>query len=363
MRIAIVLGTRPEIIKMSPIIRECQKERLDYFVVHSGQHYTYEMDRLFFEELGLPDPKYNLNVGSGSHAEQTARVLVGVETILIKEIPDVVLVEGDTNTVLGAALSAVKLHVDVGHVEAGARSYDRTMPEEINRILVDHVSEYLFAVTDNGKKIALGEGIPGEKIFVTGSTIVEAINYGLESVGRTVPCVAGLSPGEEYLLATVHREENVEAPERLIGIFRGLEMVRDELKLPVVFPAHPRTRKSLEKLGLGFPRGVLPIDPVGYLEFLQLARNAKLILTDSGGVQMEACIMGVPCVTLRKSTEWVETLEVGANLTAGCEASDIVRSAKEMLVRSRVWANPFGDGTAAARTIAIIRESLQRRAG
>ena len=204
--IAIILGTRPEIIKMSPIIRECEKQGLDYFILHTGQHYSYNLDRIFFEDLELPAPKYNLDVGSGTHAEETGKMLIGIEKVLLKEKPDIVLVEGDTNTVLAGALAAAKLHIKVGHVEAGLRSYDRSMPEEINRILADHVSDYLFAPTEKAKENLLREGIEEDKIFVTGNTIVDAVYQNLEIAKRKVNILDKLNlSSREYFLITSHR--------------------------------------------------------------------------------------------------------------------------------------------------------------
>jgi UDP-N-acetylglucosamine 2-epimerase (non-hydrolysing) len=216
MKISVILGTRPEIIKMSPVIRACERLGLDYFILHTGQHYSYNMDRVFFEQLELPEAKYNLDVGSGSHAEQTGKMLIGIEKLLQKEEPDVVLVEGDTNTVLAGALAAVKLGIPVGHVEAGLRSYDRGMPEEINRVLADHSSDYLFAPTEKSRQILLGEGIAEEKIFVTGNTVVDAVfqNSELCKSKRNVLDDLGLDKGS-YVLVTVHRQENVDNEERL----------------------------------------------------------------------------------------------------------------------------------------------------
>lgn len=351
MKIAIILGTRPEIIKLSPIIRECQGQGLDYFILHTGQHYSHEMDRIFFEELELPQPKYNLNAGSGSHAEETGRMLIGIEEILIKEHPDVVLVLGDTNTVLAGALAAAKLNIRIGHIEAGMRSYDRNMPEEINRIVTDHVADYLFASTDSARRVLLGEGIREDRVFVTGSTIVEAVLQHVDIASRK----AKLEPEPSaYFLATSHRAENVDAPERLGNILKGLGMLCHEFKLPVIYPVHPRTRKNMERFGTSIPDGIKLFEPVGFLEFLQLERNARLILTDSGGVQMEACILHIPCVTLRSTTEWVETVKIGANVLADCEPGRILEAARLMLGRSSDWPNPFGDGTAAKQTIAVI---------
>ena len=355
MKIAIVLGTRPEIIKMSPIIRECERRALSYFVLHTGQHYSYEMDSIFFEELELPKPKHNLGVGSGSHAEETGKMLIAAEQVLLDEQPDIVLVQGDTNSVLAGALAAAKVRIKVGHVEAGMRSYDRNMPEEINRILTDHISDRLFAATHNARKTLLREGIPENKVFVTGSTVVEAMSQCFEIASRKARCEPELNPSD-YFLLTLHREENVDVRERLASILSGLGALCEELGLPVLWPAHPRTRRNLEKFGLGIPSGVKLTKPVGFFEFLRLERNAQLILTDSGGVQMEACILRIPCVTLRHTTEWVETLEIGANILAGCEPDDILRSVREMLSRGNHWSNPFGDGTAARQTVDIITE-------
>ena len=359
MKISIILGTRPEIIKMSPVIRECEKRGLDYFILHTGQHYSYEMDRIFFEELELPQPKYNLDVGSGTHAEQTGKIMIGVEKILMKERPDVVLVQGDTNTVLAGALAATKLHIKIGHVEAGLRSYDRRMPEEINRVLTDHISDYLFAPTEKAKQNLLREGIDENKIFVTGNTIVDAVYQNLEIAKRKVNVLKdlGLKP-KEYVLVTAHRQENVDVKERLKGILKGLELIHNEFDMPVVFPIHPRTQRRIKEFGLSL-NGVKVISPLGFLEFLQLEANARLILTDSGGVQEETCILGVPCVTLRDNTERPETLEVGSNVLVGTKPERILEGVKIMLNRENNWRNPFGDGRAGERIIRILQEVIR----
>lgn len=358
MKIGIVLGTRPEIIKFSPVIRECERLSLDYFILHTGQHYSYSMDRVFFDQLELPEARYNLDVGSGSHAEQTGRMLIGIENVLRLEKPDVVLVEGDTNTVLAGALAAVKLGVKVGHVEAGLRSYDRNMPEEINRILADHCSDYLFAPTEKSKQILLGEGIPEEKIFVTGNTIVDAVFQNLEIAKRTVKVLKDLGlNSDDYFLVTVHRQENVDNERRFRNILCGLEMVRKEYDVELIYPIHPRSLKRMEAFGLR-PNGVRLIEPLDYLSFLRLESNARLVLTDSGGVQEEACILGVPCVTLRDNTERPETVEVGANVLAGTDPKVIVEKVGFMLNRKVCWRNPFGDGRAGRRIIKILRRIL-----
>lgn len=357
MKISIVLGTRPEIIKMSPVIRECNRLGLDYFILHTGQHYSYNMDRVFFEQLGLPESKYNLDVGSGSHSEQTGRMMMGIEKVLLKEEPDIVLVEGDTNTVLAGALSAYKIGVKVGHVEAGLRSYDRRMPEEVNRVLTDHCSDYLFAPTENSRKILLGEGLPDEKVFVTGNTIVDAVYQNLEISEEKRGGVLDdhrLERGS-YFLCTVHRQENVDHQEVFSSILRGLELVSQEFDVPVVYPVHPRAKKMMEEFGLN-PKLRL-IEAIDFLTFLQFEKGAGLILTDSGGVQEEACILRIPCVTLREKTERTETLHVGSNVLAGTKDSDILDAAKKMTLKDRTWDNPFGKGNSGERIVDILCQS------
>ena len=354
MKIAIVLGTRPEIIKMAPVIRELQRQGREYFILHTGQHYSYNLDRVFFEQLKLPQAKYNLEVGSGSHAEETAKILTGVEKVLQKENPGIVLVEGDTNSVLAGALAATKLHIKVGHVEAGLRSYDRNMPEEINRLLADHCSDFLFAPTEKAKAILLGEGISEDKIFVTGNTIVDAIYQNLEiakGMGNILDTLN--SKPKEYFLVTLHRQENVDNQIRFASILEGLDKIATSFHMPVIYPIHPRSRKRMSEFHLK-PRNLTLIEPVDFLSFLQLESNAQLILTDSGGVQEEACILKVPCVTLRDNTERPETLEVGANVLAGASPDRILEYSKAMLGRENNWLNPFGDGTAGRKIVKII---------
>jgi UDP-N-acetylglucosamine 2-epimerase (non-hydrolysing) len=351
LRLCIILGTRPEIIKMSPIIRKCVANGLDYFMVHTGQHYSYEMDRIFFEELHLPQPSFNLDVGSGSHGKQTGRMLAGIEEILARERPDVAYVQGDTNTVLAGALAASKLHIKVGHVEAGLRSFDRAMPEEINRVVADHVSDLLFAPTEASGQLLLKEGIPADKIFVTGNTIVDAVFENLRIAEESdILEKLGVEP-HCYMLSTMHRQENVDDKARLSSIMDGLGMVAKEYKMPLILPIHPRTRKMLETFGLKVPDGIRLIEPLGFMEFLKAEANARLVLTDSGGVQEESCILGVPCVTLRENTERPETIEAGANMLAGYRQQDIIRCAREMMDKQGGWKNPFGDGKAGERII------------
>jgi UDP-N-acetylglucosamine 2-epimerase (non-hydrolysing) len=354
MKIAVIVGTRPEIIKMAPVLRALENNRVSYFILHTGQHYSYNLDRVFFEQLRLKEAKYNLEIGSGSHAEQTGKILIGVEKVLKTEKPDIVLVEGDTNSVFAGALAAAKLNISVGHVESGLRSYDKQMPEEINRILTDHCSDYLFAPTPKAREILLGEGIHEKNIFVTGNTIVDAVYQNMEIAGDTGDSLnkLHLAP-KEYFLVTLHRQENVDSRARFASILEGLDRVASEFCLPVVYPIHPRARKMMAKFGLK-PQSIKLIEPVDFFGFLQLENNARLVLTDSGGVQEEACILKIPCVTLRDNTERPETLNVGANVLAGTSSEKILDCAKFMITRANDWGNPFGDGKAGERIVKII---------
>jgi UDP-N-acetylglucosamine 2-epimerase (non-hydrolysing) len=359
MKIAIILGTRPEIIKMSPIIRECDRLDLNYFILHTGQHYSYKMDKVFFEQIELDKPQYNLNIGSGSHAEQSGKIIIDMEKILIKEKPDVVLVQGDTNTVLAGALTATKLFIKVGHVEAGLRSYDRTMPEEINRVLTDHCSDFLFVPTKKSKEILLGEGIPKEKIFITGNTIVDAVYQNLKLSNKKVHIFHELGlKNDEYILVTAHRQENVDNQKRFSDIINGLKQIHTKYKIPIVYPIHPRSRRKLQEFQINFD-GVTIVDPVDFLSFLQLEKHAKVILTDSGGIQEEACILGTPCVTMRDNTERPETLDVGSNVLAGTTPKNILECVSVMYENDKKWNNPFGSGKAGKKIIGILREVVR----
>ncbi|GAG66004.1 unnamed protein product [marine sediment metagenome] len=316
------------------------------------------MDKIFFDELELPKPKYNLKVGSGTHAEETGKALIGIEIVLEKEKPDIVLVEGDTNTVLAGALAASKLHIKVGHVEAGLRSYDRNMPEETNRVLTDHISDYLLVPTQKAKNIALKEGIDKRKIFVTGNTIVDAVYQNLRlAQKRKKNLLDKLNlKRKNFFLITAHREENIDIKEKLKNLFRAFELLFEQFSLPLIYPIHPRTKKMIKRFHLKVPKGLNLIDPLGYLEFLFLEANAKLVLTDSGGIQEEACILRVPCVTLRENTERPESLEVGSNILAGTNPEKILECTRKMLKKKRNWVNPFGDGRSGEKIIKLLNE-------
>jgi len=349
MKVAIVLGTRPEIIKMSPIIRALEEKEMGFFLLHTGQHYSYNMDQVFFEQLKLPRPKYNLRVGSGTHAEETGKMMMGIEKVLMEEKPNIVLVEGDTNTVVAGALASVKIGIPVGHVEAGLRSFDKSMPEEINRIVTDHVSDLLFVPTEIAKRNLIREGIAENKIFLTGNTIVDAVYQNLQ----LAEAVNTQFTEDDYFLVTVHRQENTDNPVRLKNIIEGLKLVKEYFNTPIIYPIHPRTLKKIREYGIN-TEGLNLIEPLDYLSLLKLESKAKLIFTDSGGVQEEACILKIPCITLRYATERPETIEVGANMLAGTEPKEVLKKAKIMINANKGWRNPFGDGNAGIKIINII---------
>lgn len=361
MKCAFVLGTRPEIIKLSPLIRCAARRKKKFILIHTGQHYSYEMDKVFFKELELPAPQFHLEIRSNQtagHAGHTGRMMAAIEKALLAERPSVLFVQGDTNSVLAGALAASKIHgIKLAHVEAGLRSYDRTMPEEINRLLADHASDFLFVPTPNAKQNLLKEGVLKEKIFVTGNTIVDAVKENLSIAKRKIKDLNQWTKlNGAYFLMTLHRQENVDKKERLASILEGLSRVVKKFKTPILFPIHPRTQKMLEKFKTRLPDGVRTIRPVGFLAFLRLEESARLILTDSGGLQEEACILGVPCVTLRTTTERPETVSAGANLIAGFKPKDILRCAEKMLIKKNRWKNPFGDGHAGERMLGIVEE-------
>ena len=365
-KVCIVVGTRPGIIKMSPVIRELHRRDLPFFVLHTGQHYSYEMDRKFFEDLGLPEPAYKLESVRNyrTHGGQTAKMIEGIERVLLSEKPKVVLVGGDANTNLCGALAARKLHLVVGHIEAGLRSNDWLMPEEHNRIIIDHISDLLFPPTEKARHNLIEDNVKG-RIIVTGNTVVDALQQNREIARRRSRILEdlGLTP-QNYFLVTIHREENVDFRERIINILEALALVSHKYRVPIVFPTHPRTTKRLRAFGLLKQAEDIPnlrlMEPVGYLDFLSLLENACLVLTDSGGIQEESCILKVPCVTLRENTERPESVLVGANMVAGVGPDGILRAVRVMLEKPTDWENPFGDGRAAVRIIDVVEEVLNQ---
>jgi UDP-GlcNAc3NAcA epimerase len=380
-KLASVVGARPQFVKVAPILRaisvrnEAGAEVTEHLLVHTGQHYDYEMSQAFFGDMNLPEPQYNLEVGSGTHGVQTAAMLERIEEVLRSELPDLVLVYGDTNSTLAGALASAKLHVPVGHVEAGLRSYRKDMPEEINRVLSDHVSTLLFCPTTRAVRNLQREGIgaalnegklvpPGYRGFGAKATcdspwilnvgdvmkdaLVERVMDATgipEAVDRT-----GLAKGE-YAVATVHRAENTDNRDRLQAILRALERVSIDL-FPVVFPIHPRTRKAMERYRLSVSSPELHLtDPIAHSEMLRLLRDAQLVLTDSGGLQKEAFLLSVPCVTLRNETEWVELVDSGWNRLVDADEERICDAAATLRTECNAQDRPvlYGDGHAAER--------------
>ena len=326
--VAVVVGTRPGIVKLAPVLRQLAEVRLPHFVIHSGQHYSDNMDGIFFDDLGLLPPTHRIGQRRPGmlQGEQTAEMLQGIERVLVRERPRIVLVGGDANTNLAGALAARKLGLIVGHVEAGLRSRDWRMPEEHNRVMIDHISDVLFASSERAKATALAEGVRG-RVIVTGSTIGEVLRYSLAR--ESGPYTVSEEQPSSYALVTLHRQENVDDPVILGELCTALRHLPDKLGMPLRWPLHPRTRSRLAEFALldriAGVDGLVLLEPPGHSEFTRLLAGAALMVTDSGGVQQEACILHVPCVTARPSTEWLETIEVGANRVAGTQASQIVR--------------------------------------
>ncbi|MFC6721131.1 non-hydrolyzing UDP-N-acetylglucosamine 2-epimerase [Halobacteriaceae archaeon SHR40] len=358
--IAVILGTRPEIIKLAPVIRACEENKIPCTLIHTGQHYSDSLDSVFFDQLGLPDPDYNLEVGSASHGQQTGEMLIGIEEVLEEVSPETVLVQGDTNSVLAGAIAASKLDVDLGHVEAGLRSNDRKMPEEINRVLADHAADTLFAPTRQSRENLLAEGIPDSRIEVTGNTVVDALYRNRELAAETSTVLDELGVDDrEFFLMTLHRQENVDDPELFEALLFGASRAADKHGVDVIYPIHPRAEKRLEEFGLDVPEPIRVVEPQEYLDFIRLEDAATLVMTDSGGVQEEACILGTPCVTLRDSTERPETVSVGANVLADHDPATIIASVDQMIERDSDWENPFGDGDAGERILQSVQPQLE----
>ncbi len=366
MKIATILGTRPEIIKMAPIIDEISKRDINQVVLHTGQHYDDEMSDTFFKDLEIPTPDYNIHVGSGTHGKQTGLMMEGIEEILLDEKPDIVLVQGDTNAVLAGALVASKLHIAVGHVESGLRSFDMTMPEEINRRVADVCSVMYFIPTEESAINLLAEGFSHKNLFITGNTVVDACFRHLELAekrGFENESLKSLDIEnmDNILTLTMHRAENVDVKERVIDIIDALKELDD---MNIIFPIHPRTKNTLESFGLFDELNNLEhvhvIKPLGYLDFLLLTSKSTLILTDSGGLQEEAITLNVPALTLRYNTERPETVTAGGNILVGTNKDAILENAKRILSdkefedRMKNAPNPYGQGNAAKLTVDAI---------
>ena len=368
MKIATILGTRPEIIKMAPIIDEISKRDIEQVVIHTGQHYDEEMSDNFFKDLEIPTPDYNIHVGSGTHGKQTGLMMKGIEEVLLVEKPDIVLVQGDTNAVLAGALVASKLHIAIGHVEAGLRSFDMTMPEELNRRVADVATTMYFIPTEQSAINLLAEGFSRKNLFITGNTVVDACFRHLEIAkkrGFEDESLAGLDIDnlDNILTLTMHRAENVDVKERVVNIIDALNELSD---MNIIFPIHPRTKNTLENFGLFDELNNLShvhiIKPLGYLDFLLLTSKSTLILTDSGGLQEEAITLNVPALTLRYNTERPETVAAGGNILVGSDKDSILENARKILSdeefadKMKNAINPYGQGDSAKSTVDAIED-------
>lgn len=349
MKVLSVVGARPQFIKAAPVSRALRLANITEFLVHTGQHYDRQMSDVFFTELGMPVADLNLKVGSGNHGAQTGAMLAGLERTILEQEPDWVLVYGDTNSTLAGALAAAKLHVPVAHVEAGLRSFNRRMPEEINRVVADALATLLFVPTEAGRQNLLREGVVEDRICWTGDVMFDAMLMFREQAARSSPALDRLGlRNTPFVLATVHRAENTDDPARLVAIIEGLRAVASNLR--VVLPLHPRTRARLEQLPRLATKPLEIIEPVGFLDMIGLEMAAQVIATDSGGVQKEAFFHGVPCVTLRGETEWTELVDLGWNRlvpTLGADTiAETILAARGINGRA---ATPYGDGHASER--------------
>lgn len=352
MKIASIVGARPQFVKCSVLSREIRKNHQE-ILIHTGQHYDYEMSKVFFRELEIPEPDYHLNVGSGTHAYQVGEMLMRIEAALIDEKPQLIIVYGDTNSTLAGALASAKLQIKLGHVEAGLRSYDKSMPEEINRILTDHCSDYLFCPTQTGVDNLGKEGIV-RNVYLTGDVMLDALLFAREIAEKSEILEKLNLRNKEYLVATIHRKSNVDNESNIRAIVDALCRI-DET---VVFPVHPGTEKALKQYGLyqKLERRIKIIKPLGYIEFIKLLNHAKKVLTDSGGVQKEAYLLKIPCITLRDNTEWVETVKDGWNVLVGVDTEKIVSTVYVFEPSLDKHTGSFGKGNASRSIIEIIGE-------
>lgn len=326
MKIITILGTRPEIIKLSPLIPLFDKE-FEHVLIHTGQHYSYNMDKIFFEDLALRDCDYTLNVGSGSHAMQTGRMMIEIENVLLNEKPDILIVQGDTNSTLAGAITASKLNINIGHIEAGCRSFDKKMPEEINRILVDHCSDILFAPDKDAVGNLIFEGIYEDKIHLVGNTSTEACLRIVEFFDARILNTLNLKK-HNYALLTIHRQENTDY-NKLKEIIKAINAIANKIK--IVFPLHLRTKKIIESHNLKLNENILITEPIGYKSFTELLANSKFVMTDSGGIQEEAAILNVPCLILRENTEWKYLVDIGKNKLIGSDYTRMINSVNDLL--------------------------------
>ncbi|WP_421844375.1 non-hydrolyzing UDP-N-acetylglucosamine 2-epimerase [Marinobacter algicola] len=351
MKVLTVIGARPQFIKAAALSRVFEDAAgINEVLVHTGQHYDANMSDVFFEEMGIPKPAYHLEIGSGTHGKMTGRQLERIEEVLFKEKPDLVLVYGDTNSTLAGALAAAKLNIPVAHVEAGLRSFNRQMPEEVNRILTDHISDMLFAPTEVARSNLQSEGVREESIHVVGDVMYDAALY-YRDLGREPAWFEGLGlERESYVLCTIHRASNTDDPEKLSSILDGLRRGGR----PVIMPLHPRTKSKIKSYGITVPVNIHIVEPVGFLEMVWLEANSERIATDSGGVQKEAFFHGKFCVTLREETEWVELVDSGQNVLVGAISQEIADALNQDISLGNSFPEIYGDGNAAKRICDII---------
>lgn len=363
MKIVTIIGARPQFIKAATISRAFREHHSDVceLLVHTGQHYDANMSDVFFNELDIPRPDYNLGIGGGTHGQNTGRMIEQIEAVLLKEQPDRVLVYGDTDSTLAGALAAVKLHISVAHVEAGLRSFNRRMPEEINRVLTDHAADLLFTPTQTATNNLVNEGIAGDKVQQVGDVMYDAaLYYGARAEHRSRILDVLDFESKSYILATIHRAENTDDPLRMKQILTGFSTS----SRTIILPLHPRTRKRLADFGLLLPPTVRAIDPVGYLDMVMLEKNAALIVTDSGGVQKEAYFHHVPCVTLRDETEWVELVNVGANCLVGADEKSIASELERIVVAHQKFESGlYGNGDSSLHIADILNQSYCKVGG
>ncbi|QYY42550.1 non-hydrolyzing UDP-N-acetylglucosamine 2-epimerase [Aneurinibacillus thermoaerophilus] len=357
MKVVTIVGARPQFIKAAAVSRAFNnlnsKKSLAEVIIHTGQHYDHNMSEVFFKELGIPQPDYNLHVGSGSHAQQTADMLKGIEEVLRKEQPDWVLVYGDTNSTIAGALAASKMHIPIAHVEAGLRSYNRRMPEEINRVLTDHVSTLLFCPTKTAVTNLEREGIT-EGVKNVGDVMYDCMQYYRARLETSSVLPFGVQR-KGFALATVHRAENTDSPQSLRQIFDSFKEISKQI--PVLVALHPRTRKFIENYNIDISDSIKILEPLPYLQMIELEHNAKVILTDSGGVQKEALFVETPCITLREETEWVETVEIGANVLCGANKSRILDAYYRVIdgdFKVDWSSNIYGDGKASDKIVELL---------
>ncbi|KKG83985.1 non-hydrolyzing UDP-N-acetylglucosamine 2-epimerase [Methanosarcina mazei] len=355
MKVASILGVRPQFVKASVVSRELRKKH-EEILIHTGQHYDSQMNKVFFEQLNIPEPDYHLNIGSGNHGYQTGEMLKKIEEVLIKEKPDLVLTYGDTNSTLAGALAASKLHIETAHVESGLRSFDRSMPEEVNRILTDHCSDILFCPTQNAVDNLKREGVT-ENVHITGDVMVDSLLYNREIAENRSTILSDLGlKSKGYLVATIHRASNTDDEGNLKNIVDAFS----ELNETIIFPLHPRTEKLLKRYGLydRLKSSVILTQPLGFLEFIKLMNHAKMMLTDSGGVQKEAYVLKVPCLTLRENTEWIETVEDGWNVLVGTDKEKIVKMVREFQPLLENHRDRFGDGDASKNIVSNLSQAF-----